>query len=125
MPSSVRLTFTDLYEYQSSISSSGVRVVLTRRGEFQAKLTRIALHRVHVASGSQSVASVAHIAVPTNRNVFFFLEPEDLAAFGRALVGREVRLPAVTQILRPSLGLASQLLSLQKAANDLATSDPD
>ena len=167
MPSSVRLTFTDPYEYQSSISSSGVRVVLTRRGEFQAKLTRIALHRVHVASGCQSVASVAHIAVPTNRNVFFFLadfqqaattlggvefrpgdiasalgceyhhrgvgnarwsfislEPEDLTAFGRALVGREVRLPAVTQILRPPPGLASQLLRLQKAATDLATSDP-
>ena len=169
MPGSVRRTFTDLYEYQSSISSSGVRLVLTRRGEFEAKLTRIALHRVHVASGCQSVASVAHIAVPTNRNVFFFLadfqqaattlggvefrpgdiasaalgcefhhrgvgnarwgfislEPEDLAAFGRALVGREVRLPAATQILRPSPGLASRLLSLQKAANDLATSNPD
>ena len=169
MPSSVKLAFADPYEYQSSIGSSGVRVVVTRRGEFQAKLTRLALHRVHVLSGWQSLASVAHVAVQTNLNVLFFLadaqqaattlggtefqpgdivstalggeyhhrgignarwgsialEAKDLAAFGRALVGREVRFPAATQILRPSPGLVSQLLSLQKAANDLATSAPD
>jgi AraC-like DNA-binding protein len=169
MPRSVKLAFADPYEYQSSIGSSGVRVVVTRRGQFQAKLTRIELHRVCVVSGWQSLASVAHIAVQTNLNALFFLadsqqaattlggiefrpgdiasaalggeyhhrgvgnarwgsislEPEDLAAFGRALVGREVRLPAVTQILRPSPVLVSQLLSLQKAANDLATNAPD
>jgi hypothetical protein len=45
MPSSARLTFADPYEYQACIGSSGVRVVVTKRGEFQAELTRIELHR--------------------------------------------------------------------------------
>jgi len=163
------LAFADPYDYQSSIGATGVRVVVTRRGEFQAKLTRLQLHRVNVVSGWQSLASVAHVTVQFNLSVLFFLadsqqaattlgglefqpgdilstalggeyhhrgvgnarwssismEPEDLAAFGQALVGREVKLSAASQILRPSPGLVSQLLGLQKAANDLATSDPD
>lgn len=170
MPGSLRLAFTDPYEYQSAIGSSGVWVVVTGRGEFQAKLTRLDLHRVHVISGWQSLASVAHVALPWNLNVLFFLadfqqaattlggiefqpgdivstalggefhnrgagnarwgsialDPEDLAAFGQALAGYEVRFSAAMQRLRPSRGLvSSQLLSLQKAANDLAASDPD
>ena len=48
MPGSLRLAFADPDEYQASIASSGVRVVVTDRGEFQAKLTRIALYRVRV-----------------------------------------------------------------------------
>jgi hypothetical protein len=80
MPSSVKLAFADPYEYQSSIGSSGVRVVVTRRGEFQAKLTRIELHRVRVISGWQSLASIAHVAVPTNLNVLFFLADSEQAA---------------------------------------------
>lgn len=169
MPSSVKLAFADPYEYQSSIGASRVRVVVTRRGEFQTKLTRIELHSLRVVSGWQSLASVTHVAVQTTQSGLFFLrdfqqaattfsgiefqpgdiasaasgseyhhrgvgnarwgtiwlEPEDLAAFGRALVGREVRLPAAAHIVRPSPGVVSQLLSLQKAANDLATSAPD
>jgi AraC-like DNA-binding protein len=168
MPSSAKLTFADPYEYQASIGSSGVRVVVTKRGEFQAKLTRIELHRLRVVSGWQSLASIAHIAPLTNRNVLFFLtksqqaattlggiefrpgdiasaalggefhhrgvgsarwgaislEPEDLTAFGRALIGREVSLPAMTHILRPSPALVSRLLSVQKAASDLAIKTP-
>jgi AraC-like DNA-binding protein len=169
MPSSSKLTFADPYEYQASIGSSGVRVVVTKRGEFQAKLTRIALHRLRVTTGWQSLASIAHIALPTNLNVLFFLnesqqpattlggiefrpgdiasaasggeyhhrgvgnarwgsislEPEDLAAFGRALVGHEVKLPAATNILRPPPALILRLLSLQKAAITMAINTPD
>jgi AraC-like DNA-binding protein len=169
MPGSAKLTFADPYEYQACIGSSGVRVVVTKRGEFQAELTRIELHRLRVLCGWQSLASVAHITLQTNRSVLFFLtepkqaattlggiefrpgdiasaalggeyhhrgvgnarwgaislEPEDLIAFGRALIGREVRLPAATGILRPTPALVSRLLSLQKAASDLAINTPE
>src|ERR1700754_1376511 len=145
MPGSVRLAFADPYEYQASIGSSRVRVVVTRRGEFQTKLTRIELHRMRVVSGWQSLASVTHVAVQTTQSGLFYLrdfqqaattfsgiefrpgdiasaalgseyhhrgvgnarwgtiwlEPEDLAAFGRALVGREVRLPSAAHTVRP------------------------
>jgi AraC-like DNA-binding protein len=169
MPGSTKLTFADPYEYQASIGSSGVRVIVTKRGEFQAKLTRMGLHRLRVMSGWQSLASIAHIAVPTNRNVLFFLadsqqaattlggiefrpgdiasvarggeyhhrgvgnarwgaislEPEDLAVFGRALAGRDVRLPGATHILRSTPALVSRLLGLHKAAIHLSTNTPE
>jgi AraC-like DNA-binding protein len=169
MPTSTKLTFADPYEYQASIGSSGVRVIVTKRGEFQARLTRMGLHRLRVMSGWQSLASIAHIAVPTTRNVLFFLtdsqqaattlggiefrpgdissvarggeyhhrgvgnarwgaislEPEDLAVFGRALVGRDVRLPGATHILRSTPALVSRLLSLHNAAIHLSINSPD
>jgi AraC-like DNA-binding protein len=48
------------------------------------------------------------------------LPREDLAAAGRALVGLDLTVPAVTRRLRPPVALMSRLLNLQEAAGRLA-----
>jgi len=53
------------------------------------------------------------------------LTPEDLAAAGQALVGHELIPPAVTRVTRPQPALMWRLLSLHKAADDLAATAPD
>jgi AraC-like DNA-binding protein len=53
------------------------------------------------------------------------LTPEDLAAAGYALAGREVTVPSVTHLVRPSAPLMSRLLSLHGNAERLAKTTPD
>jgi AraC-like DNA-binding protein len=53
------------------------------------------------------------------------LTPDDLAAAGYALAGRELTVPAVTHLLRPSAPLMSRLLHLHGNAERLAKTTPD
>ncbi len=53
------------------------------------------------------------------------LTPDDLAAAGEALVGRQVMRPACTIIIRPPSALMSRLLGLHEAAGQLAKTAPD
>jgi AraC-like DNA-binding protein len=50
---------------------------------------------------------------------------EDLAFFGRALTGRELRAPPVNRVLSPKAHLTSRLRSVHGAAVSLATNTPD
>jgi AraC-like DNA-binding protein len=52
------------------------------------------------------------------------LTPEDLAAVGRALVGRELTFPAHTHLVRPAPELMSRLLELHKSAAQFAKATP-
>jgi AraC-like DNA-binding protein len=52
------------------------------------------------------------------------LTPEDLAAYGRAIVGRELVAPRSTRVVRPQHDVMSRLVKLQKAATDLAAAAP-
>lgn len=53
------------------------------------------------------------------------LTPDDLAAFGRALVGHELTAPPATRALRPPPALMSRLQALHRSASDLAATAPD
>jgi AraC-like DNA-binding protein len=53
------------------------------------------------------------------------LTPEDLAAVGRAVVGRELTVPSVTCHSRPDPGLMSRLIALHDSAGQLARTRPD
>ena len=53
------------------------------------------------------------------------LTPEDLAAAGYALAGREVTAPSVTCLVHPSRAIMSLLLSLHDTAEKLAKSSPE
>jgi transcriptional regulator GlxA family with amidase domain len=53
------------------------------------------------------------------------LAPEDLAAYGRALVGRELNAPPATRVVRPSPAAMARLVKLHTAAAGLATDAPD
>ncbi len=51
--------------------------------------------------------------------------PEDLAAAGRALAGRDLAAPAVTQVIQPPSHLMSRLLHWHRAAGHLAATAPE
>jgi AraC-like DNA-binding protein len=53
------------------------------------------------------------------------LSPEDLAAAGRALVGRDLTAPLVTHLIRPPPHLISRLRILHAAVGDLAATVPE
>lgn len=53
------------------------------------------------------------------------LMPEDLAATGRAMLGREIRAPSVNHLVRPPVPAMSRLLHLHEAAGHLARVAPD
>jgi len=53
------------------------------------------------------------------------LSPDDLAAFSRALAGRDLKHPAETRVIRPEPAAMSRLLRLYAAVEGLATTTPD
>jgi AraC-like DNA-binding protein len=52
------------------------------------------------------------------------MTPEDLAAAGRKIIGRELLTPGVTTIVRPPPEALARLQSLHRAVGDLAIADP-
>ena len=61
MPSSFVRTFTDPDEYAASIRQGTHRIVVTQRGLFTAKLTRIDLHRLWMQHFSEDLPRTSHI----------------------------------------------------------------
>jgi AraC-like DNA-binding protein len=53
------------------------------------------------------------------------LDLEDLAAAGRAITGRDLTAPKISELIRPPALLMDRLLRLHAAAGDLAASAPD
>ena len=53
------------------------------------------------------------------------LSHEDLAAAGKAIVGRELKVPSVTHRIKPPSPLLSRLLDLHQAAGHLAKTVPE
>src|SRR5690349_13482008 len=53
------------------------------------------------------------------------LDLEDLAAAGRAITGRDLTAPKVSELIRPPAPLMGRLLRLHAAAGDLAAIAPD
>jgi AraC-like DNA-binding protein len=64
-------------------------------------------------------------AAANSRWAALSLCPEDLAAAGRAVAGRELMAPAVTRVIRPQPALIQRLMNLHKAAAGLAHSAPE
>jgi len=53
------------------------------------------------------------------------LTADDLAAFSRTLVGRDLKAPPETRVMRPEPAAMSRLLSLHNAVDGLATTTPE
>jgi AraC-like DNA-binding protein len=168
MPNSAVQTYIDPHEYQSSVRATDVTVLLTGRGRFQAKLTRMDLHRLWMRSGETSLPYIMRGAWTNHRCIVSFLTgpeytpyhhnglelwpgsilvnplgtefyrrstgrrcgsmslaPDDLAAVGHALVGREIAAPIATQMVRPPPNVMTRLLHLYDAAEKLTESAPE
>ena len=73
MPSSTTRTFSDPYEYQESIQGSDLKLLIESRGEFDAMLTRIRLHRAWMQRSWLSLPFVAYDTVHKGRSPIFFI----------------------------------------------------
>ncbi len=168
MPDCAVQTYADPHEYQSSVRATDVTVLLTGRGRFQAKLTRMDLHRLWMRSGETSLPYIMRGAWANHRCIVSFLTgpeptayqhnglelwpgsilvnplgtefyrrstgrrcgsmslaPDELAATGRALVGREIAAPIATQMVRPPPEAMMRLLRLYDTAEKLAETAPE
>lgn len=73
MPGSLALVLSDPYEFQRSVRASEVKVIVAAPGEYRADLTRIDLNHLWMQRGSQSLPSIAHVALHASRSSIFFL----------------------------------------------------
>jgi len=65
--------FRDPHEYQSLIRGADVRINLTGPGQYQAKLTKVDLHRLWMQRGWSSLPYVVHSAPRRDRGFMSFL----------------------------------------------------
>lgn len=73
-----------------------------------------------------SPAAEYHLRIPGESHwLAMSLAPQDLAAAGRTLAGRELRAPPVTRLLRPREPLLARLRNLHASACHLAATAPD
>ena len=98
MLSSAVHTFTDPDDYAAKIRNTRAEVVVTERGEFTARITRIDLHRLWMQRFSDNLARVAHSAGTSGRvTISFRTQPGPSLLWG----GTEMRL---TNIVRHGEG---------------------
>jgi len=72
MPSSAIRTFTDPDEYAAAIRGTKAEMMVLGRGHFDAKHTRIELHRLRMQRFSDNLPRIAHSAAVTGRAIINF-----------------------------------------------------
>jgi hypothetical protein len=75
MPSSAVRTFSDPDDYAAYIRNSTAEMTITRRGVFNAKLTRIDLHRLWMQRLSDNLPRIAHGADMRRPSITFRTRP--------------------------------------------------
>jgi hypothetical protein len=85
MPSSAARTFTDPDDYAACIRNSTAEMTITGRGVFNAKLTRIDLHRLWMQRFADNLPRVAHTASRSERvSITFRTQPGPTLLWGDA-----------------------------------------
>jgi len=65
MPGSVTSVFSEAADFEAALRPEGcVSLLVTGRGSFRARLTQIALDRLHLASAEEELSRIAYIVVP-------------------------------------------------------------
>src|SRR3982074_2949109 len=77
MPEHTIGSFSDPELYQAAIRPAKVEVLVTKKGDFHAELTRIELPQLWLQSGRETLPRVVRSAVSTERPPFFFLASAD------------------------------------------------
>lgn len=72
MPAGSFEIFTDPHEHQKAIRAADIKFLVTGAGQYQAKLTRISLHRLSMQRSYTSVPHIMHSSVTRERSVIFF-----------------------------------------------------
>ena len=89
MPSSAVRTFTDLDDYAAAIRGGNVELTATGRGGFNAKLTRIDLHRLWMQRYSESLPRICDVTDLVSGRVFIAFRTTPGPSFFQG--GREIQ----------------------------------
>lgn len=76
MPASAVYAATDPCEYGAVIRGADVNVLISRRGSFRAKVTRIDLHKMWLQRGQENLPRIFRSTPPENRVVVSFVTEE-------------------------------------------------
>src|SRR5690349_11593849 len=116
---------TSLPHVAHSVWSKGRSIILIHTGAQQAPMQ----HNGQEQSVGQilfgALGSEFHRRSQGGQWGSMSLTPDDLAAVGEVVVGREVTVPSVARIIQPPPQLMSHLLRLHAAAGHLAETVPD
>ena len=64
MPSSSTSVFSAPHEFEAALrAQTGIDLLVTGEGQFRARLTRVVLHRLHLAAGDETVSRVAFMSM--------------------------------------------------------------
>jgi len=67
MPGSVISLFSEPDEFEAALREDGVlRVLVTGRGQFRARLTQVTLHHLRLSTGDEYLSRIAFVAVPAD-----------------------------------------------------------
>jgi AraC-like DNA-binding protein len=72
MPEGGTVTFSDPDTYASAFGTARVKLTVTGRGDFSARMTRLRLQHVEVYSCRESLPRIAYITLPPDRTVLSF-----------------------------------------------------
>jgi hypothetical protein len=80
MATSTVFSFTDPHIYQAAVRAADVDVLVTRKGDFRAELTKIDLPQLSMQRGRERLPRVCHVEVRKQRAPIFFLAAPNQAA---------------------------------------------
>jgi AraC-like DNA-binding protein len=67
MPGSVTSVFSEPTDFEAALRQEGVLgLLVTGHGEFRARLTQVALHRLRLSAAEEQLARIAFVAVPAD-----------------------------------------------------------
>jgi AraC-like DNA-binding protein len=67
MPRSVTSVFSEPADFEAALrQEGGLGLLITGRGQFRARLTQVALHRLRLSAAEEQVSRIAFVAVPAD-----------------------------------------------------------
>jgi hypothetical protein len=72
MTNSGTATFTNPEEYQAGFGGTSVKLVLTGRGDFKARLTWVKLRHINLLRAHENLARIAFVSLPPTRAFISF-----------------------------------------------------
>jgi AraC-like DNA-binding protein len=122
MSGSTTSVFSEPDDYQAALQrDGGFELVVTGRGKFRAELTRIALHRMQLVAGVESLARLAYITTPTHlvRVALLMRRSGTLSWAGMALHPDEIVMHGADQPMHDLTDGACRWRTLRLPASDL------
>jgi AraC-like DNA-binding protein len=169
MPGSATSVFSEPDDFEAALrEEGGLRLLITGRGQFRARLTQVKLHRLRLSAIEEQLSRIAFVAVPADlilvslpirgrhgliwggiemraaeimtfgpgqrahartdgpsRSGSIWLPAQDLARYGRALIGDTFAVPCAARSWRSLSAAGRELHQLHRAGTRMAERRPE